>query len=257
MLVRMLFSIITVTYNAAEYLEATLLSTLNQNFKNFEHIVLDGGSQDKTLEIAKRFGHIKIFEGKDEGIADAMNKGALIAQGDYLLYLHGDDLLSSKGVLKMLEIAIKQHPGIQWLYGRSKIIDQNSLLLRETPYESFSSKRLRKYNFLTHPSVCISKDFFHQIGGFDVGLRYAMDYDLWLRASKFSTPLALSSTLSSFREHGKSLSTSHPLNTAKEAYLVRNRYTEGVLERFRSYRTWKKRKKRLKLLPFYNSDASS
>ena len=74
----MRFSIITVALNAEAYLRETLESTREQQFTDFEHILWDGGSQDKTLEIASSFPHVKIHRGRDGGLSEAMNKGAML-----------------------------------------------------------------------------------------------------------------------------------------------------------------------------------
>lgn len=239
----MRFSVITITYNASAYLEQSLTSVASQNFSDFEHILWDGGSLDRTMEIARCFTHLQIYQDQDEGIADAMNKGASLAKGEFLLFLHADDRLAHPNVLKMVDIILRQHEQVNWLYGRADVIDFQGKHLRTTPFEPFSCKRLRKYNFLTHPSVYVKRALFEQVGGFHNNLKYCMDYDLWLRLVQYSIPLAISCTLSCFREHQKSLSTSEPLHVADEAYRVRNRYVTTLLERYGSYRTWKKRRR--------------
>jgi glycosyltransferase involved in cell wall biosynthesis len=237
------FSVITVTFNAEKYLAQTLQSVAAQEGVEFEHLVWDGGSCDRTLEIARRFPHVKLIEGRDQGIADAMNLSAAYAQGEFLLHLHADDLLTHPRALLMVKRVLDLHPDVNWLYGTAHIIDQEGRRLRTTPYEPFSEKRLRKYNFITHPATIVSSALFKKMGGFKVALRYCMDYDLWLRLTRHSTPLALATPLACFREHHNSLSTREPLQVADEAYRVRNSHLSSLYERFRSYRTWKKRRK--------------
>lgn len=239
----MKFSVITITFNAENYLAKSLESVSRQQGVEFEHLLWDGGSTDKTLEIARSFPHLKIHTGSDKGIADAMNRGAALAQGEFLIHLHADDCLLHSKVLLQMAHALKVHPKSRWIYGRAKMIDENDAVRRETPFEPFSWKRLCKYNFITHPSVAVSRALFERVGGFDPALKYCMDYDLWLRLAKIAEPLALSNLFSCFREHTGSLSTSHPCEVADEAYSVRKRYVRGVYPRFRSYLSWKKRKR--------------
>jgi glycosyltransferase involved in cell wall biosynthesis len=239
------FSVITVTFNAEKYLAQTLQSVAAQERVEFEHLVWDGGSCDRTLEIASSFPHVKIIEGKDRGIADAMNLSAAYAQGEFLLYLHADDLLAHPCALLMVKRVLDLHPDVSWLYGKAHIIDQEGSYLRTTSFEPFSEKRLRKYNFITHPATIVSSALFKKVGGFHVNLRYCMDYDLWLRLARYSAPLTLATPLACFREHRDSLSTREPLQVADEAYFVRNCHLFSFYERFRSYRTWKKRRKKL------------
>jgi glycosyltransferase involved in cell wall biosynthesis len=241
----MRFTIITITYQAERYLAETLRSVAIQEGVDFEHILFDGGSHDRTLAIARSFSHVTVIEGKDEGIADAMNRAAAHAKGDFLLFLHADDLLAHSRSLLMADRVLKQHPHVEWLYGKAHVIDFRGSLLRTTPYEPFSFKRLRKYNFITHPATLVSHSLFKKVGGFHKELRYCMDYDLWLRLASFTTPYALTTPLAAFREHKSSLSTKEPLGVTDESYLVRNRYVTSFPERLRSYRTWKKRRNKL------------
>ncbi len=244
----MKFSIVTITYNASTYLEKTLTSVAEQEYTDFEHILWDGGSTDQTLEIARRFPHLKIYEGNDEGISDAMNRGAAFAKGEFLLHLHADDLLAHTRTLSMVAATLQLHPDVEWLYGRAAIINHKGERIRATPYEPYSSKRLRRYNFITHPAAYVKRSLFEQVGGFHKELRYCMDYDLWLRLATHRAGFALPTVLAHFRAHEKSLSTSEPVRVADEAYRVRNRYVATLYERFRSYRTWKKRRRKFQEL---------
>lgn len=235
-------TIITITYNAAAYLEATLQSVVAQECPHIEHLVWDGGSCDGTLDIIRRYPHVTLYQGTDQGIADAMNQGALRAKGRFLLYLHADDLLASPKTLSYLQTALLQYPHTEWFYGQAHMIDAQGVISRTTPLEPFSAGRLRKYNFITHPAALISKKLFNLVGGFDPQLRYCMDYDLWLRATRQVTPIMLPAVLASFREHVQSTSTKNRQQVTDEAYDVRNRYTQTLWERWLSYRTWRRRR---------------
>ncbi len=240
----MRFSIITVTYNAERYLAKTLESVASQTFKDYEHILWDGGSSDRTLDIASQFPHLKIVCGKDCGIGDAMNRAADLTQGDFLLFLHADDCLPQPNILEIVAICLRQHPHIQWLYGLADIIDDKGKKMRTTRFIPFSAAKLRKYNIMTHPATYIARTLFFQIGGF-ADYKYCMDYDLWLRLAERAKIEAfpLPTTLACFREHEYSLSTREKLAVADEAYGVRNIYVRTLSERWKSYRTWKKRRK--------------
>ncbi len=240
------FSVITITYNAEKYLEETLASVASQKFTDYEHIIWDGGSRDRTGEIVKAFPHIKFFQGGDEGIADAMNRGAAQATGEFLLHLHADDLLAHDHVFSYVDVSLRHH-AVSWLYGQAHIIDGQGKKVRTTPFETYTHQRLQKYNFITHPATFIRRSLFEKVGGFHKKWKYCMDYALWLRLAEESSPFALASPLACFREHEESLSTAHPLHVADEAYEVRHPYQRNMWRRFQSYRTWKKRLCSLKL----------
>ncbi len=235
-------SVITITYNAELYVEETLRSIANQTYKDFEHIVWDGGSRDATLDKIRLFPHVQLHQGKDSGISDAMNQGAARASGEYLLFLHADDLLATTTSLEELASYLDQTPKPVWIYGRANLIDAEGRVTRVTPNEPYSATRLRRYNFFTHPSTLVERSLFAQVGGFQTRWKYCMDYDLWLRLALHAEPLEIPVILSCFREHGGSTSTAYPLAVTDEAYQIRNQYVTTWWERWRSYRTWKKRR---------------
>jgi GT2 family glycosyltransferase len=241
----MRFSIVTVTLNAAKYLEQTLASVAGQSFRDYEHIVWDGGSSDGTLEIVRRFPHVKLFTGKDSGISDAMNRGASFASGEYLLHLHADDCLSGAGSLGELDRLLVREGDPVWAYGRAEVVDPDGKLLRTTELAPFDAKRLRKYNTITHPATVLALRLFQESGGFRTDLRYCMDYELWLRLAQRHQAVPLALVLSQFRQHQGSLSTREGFGVADEAYRVRNEYVRNLWERFRSYRTWRSRCRKL------------
>ena len=87
-----LFSIITPCLNRAEFIVEAVESVLAQNYQNFEHIIIDGGSTDGTLELLKRYPHLQIYSGQDQGMYDALNKGLKLARGEIIGFLNSDDL---------------------------------------------------------------------------------------------------------------------------------------------------------------------
>jgi glycosyltransferase involved in cell wall biosynthesis len=240
------FSIVTIALNAEKHLRDTLSSVANQEFHNFEHIVWDGGSTDSTLDIVAQFPHIKLVQGSDSGISDAMNKGASHATGDYIIYLHADDYLAHPQVLVNLDSYLADAPA-PWLYGRAEMVDEGGNLRRITNHIPWDPRRLRRYNIITHPATLIRRDLFEEVGGFDTSLKYAMDYDLWLRLSKKCDAISLPWILAAFRQHEGSLSTREERAVANEAYQVRNNYVESLLERLRSWRTWRRRVSKIML----------
>ena len=90
-------SIITATFNSASTIKSSLVSVLNQNYKNLEHLIIDGKSNDKTLEILNEFNDnkkIKVISEKDKGLYYALNKGVKMAEGDIIGFVHSDDFLN-------------------------------------------------------------------------------------------------------------------------------------------------------------------
>lgn len=120
-----LFSIITVTYNAANTVKPTMQSVAEQSCTLYEHIVMDGASKDDTVAVAHQFAteRTKVFSSPDKGIYDAMNKGMGVATGDYLIFLNAGDRFHSPHTLQELADAImaNDYPGV--VYGQTQLVD--------------------------------------------------------------------------------------------------------------------------------------
>lgn len=120
-----LFSIITVAYNAASTINATLDSVYGQTFENYEHLIIDGASTDSTVDIVDTYNNPKsvVISEKDDGIYDAMNKGMSIAKGEYLIFLNAGDRFPESHTLAHYASAIieNDYPGI--VYGQTRLVD--------------------------------------------------------------------------------------------------------------------------------------
>ena len=116
-----LFSIITVVLNNDKYIEKTIKSVLSQSFKNYEYIVLDGASTDKTIDIIKKYEKKINFwsSEKDNGIYDAFNKGIKIAKGQFICIVNSDDILK-KNALNIIYKYIKKNPNADFFFGSVK-----------------------------------------------------------------------------------------------------------------------------------------
>jgi len=172
-----LISIITITLNAEKYLEQTIQSVLNQTYKNIEYIVVDGGSTDGTLGIIEKYENAidHIISEKDEGIADAMNKGIALSTGAYVLFLHSDDYFKSNDVLEK---------AIELFEDTSDVITCDILFGKQ-----FNLCKPRGFTFWFNFKQCIyhqgtfcRRQLIEKLRGFDTQFRIAMDYDFFLRA---------------------------------------------------------------------------
>jgi len=157
------FSIITVVYNAKEELKKTIKSIQNQTYKNFEHIIIDGASNDGTLEYIKslEFGNTKYISEKDNGIYDAMNKGIDLANGEYLLFLNAGDKFNSDNVLDKIASKIdscKEQPKI--IYGGANVYAQNGKFLSSLKPLDLNKRNLNRYatRVVCHQSIFVYKD---------------------------------------------------------------------------------------------------
>jgi glycosyltransferase involved in cell wall biosynthesis len=222
--VALTFSIITCTWNSAAYLDACIASVLAQEDAHVEMIFVDGGSTDATLEKIRAIPRpVKLLENIRGGISRAMNEGIRIASGEFVAHLHSDDYYLRADVLSCVAAHLTQS-GRDWLFGRI-MRDVNGALLPEgfkAPDYSFA--RLLRRNFIPHPATFVRRTRLNELHGFDTGLQYAMDYDMWLRLGRKTEPVQLNTPLAAFRVHEGSLSTRHHLAAMEEDFKVRLRH---------------------------------
>lgn len=127
------FSIITITYNAASVIEPTLASVAAQSYRNFEYLLIDGGSTDDTVAKAKASGieFAHIVSERDNGLYDAMNKGIKLAKGDYLCFLNAGDAFHSSDTLERIVAAIPDGNSLpDILYGETAEVDEKRCFVR-------------------------------------------------------------------------------------------------------------------------------
>lgn len=172
------FSIITVCYNEEKTIRDTIESVLNQKWHNLEYIIVDGGSEDATLEIiqqyAKKDKRIRWFSGKDSGIYNAMNKGICLAEGEFVYFLNAGDVLHSDNVLeKVSEIAV----GIDILIGDIALKSDTGIVEHSYAVGKELRENLEQGQCVCHQVIFASKRCME--GGFDEQFQICADYD-WL-----------------------------------------------------------------------------
>ena len=231
-----MISVITPSFNQALFIEETIRSVLSQEVNSpFEYIVMDGGSDDGTLEILKKFdGRLKWFSGKDDGQSDAVNKGIAKAGGDIIGWLNSDDIYLP-GTLQKVEEYFARNPRCNWLYGKCRIIDEEGREIRRwmTLYKNLASKRfyyplLLIENFISQPAVFFRKSAFEEAGRLKPGLSLAQDYDLWIRLAKSGPPGVLQDYLASFRIHKKAKSSTYSKKQFIEQYNIHKSHDHGI-----------------------------
>lgn len=213
-----LVSIITPSFNQGDYIEETIKSVLGQDYPSIEYVVIDGGSTDNTLDILKRYNKkIRWITEKDNGQADAISKGIRITSGDIVAWLNSDDILLPGAVATVVD-CFSHHPDVKMVYGKGYFNDTAGKIIGRYPTEPFDSERLAMFNFICQPSTFFKKDAFNDVGGLDIGLRYALDYDLWIRISRKFQVHYISEFLSSYRLHetSKTVACEHALYNHKE-----------------------------------------
>lgn len=206
-------------------LPQAIASVQAQVFDNYEHVFVDGGSNDGTLEYVRSLpGNVKVLENVSGGISRAMNAGIEHASGQIVAHLHSDDYYPYPNVLSKVDASFRENPEAQWLFGRCISNVEGVERRPRTPKLIYSYARLLKRNFIPHPATFVRRELFTFCGMFDETVKYAMDYDLWLRLGRNSSPLQLDEYLAVFRVHPGSLSSANRLAAFEDDYAVRKRY---------------------------------
>ena len=179
-----LISVITISLNAEKYIEQTIQSVLNQTYKNIEHIIIDGGSTDKTVQIINKYrDRIDHFiSEKDEGIADAMNKGVALAKGDYVIFIHADDYFKNDS---SLEDALEYLDGTVDILACDIQYGKDLKVIKPRGFNFW-------FNFKTgvlHQGVICRKSLIRELNGFDKIFKITMDFDFFLRSYRLHAKL--------------------------------------------------------------------
>lgn len=220
----MRFSVITCTLNSEPFLTQSIDSVLSQHYSNIEYVFVDGGSVDGTLERIRTVpGDVKILQNIKGGISHAMNAGIEAATGDVIVHLHSDDYFAHPLVLHHVEAALNQS-GAKWCFGRCLSDIDGQVVPENYRVPTYSYRRLLKGNFIPHPATFVRASVFAQVGLFDESIKYAMDYDMWLRLGKLAVPVQLDEHLAVFRWHPGSLTTTNRMASFEEDYVVRRKY---------------------------------
>jgi len=172
-----LITIITAVFNNEKYLEECILSLHNQKYENYEHIVIDGGSSDNTINIIKKYEDKIDYwcSGNDKGIYDAFNNGMQLATGDYIGFLNSDDYYSHNA-LELLIKYINKYPEKDFFFGAVR--KHWGVLYGYKPYKIYWS-----WGFYSSHSTgfFIKKDSAKKVGLYNLKYKYSSDYDYFFR----------------------------------------------------------------------------
>lgn len=179
----MRISIITATYNSAATIRDTALSVKAQSYESVEHIIIDGGSTDGTLDILKEYQHIgRISSEPDRGMYDAMNKGISMANGDVIGILNSDDFYAGPKVLEKVSEAFASTE-IDAVYGDLDYVDATDAnrLVRSWRSGRYVQDAFKWGWMPPHPTFFVRKEIYERYGGFNLNMGTAADYELMLR----------------------------------------------------------------------------
>ncbi|MDJ0588989.1 MAG: glycosyltransferase family 2 protein [Pleurocapsa sp. MO_226.B13] len=202
-------SIVTPSYNQGKFIESAIQSVLEQNYPNFEHIILDNCSTDRTVEILQNYPHL-IWESKpDRGQSDALNQGFRLATGDIIGWLNADDLYLPECFEKTVK-SFANSPESDIAYGDYRWIDEQGNIVqfrKELDFDLFILKYLH-VSYIIGISTFFRRRIFEEDNFLDTSFHYSMDYEFFLRlARKRYKFVHIDSYLTDFRWHKENKST--------------------------------------------------
>jgi len=208
-------SVVTPSFNQGEFIGRTIESVLSQQGDfDLEYLVVDGGSTDSTLDVLRGFGdRVRWISEADRGQSDAINKGFARGSGEVLAWLNSDDTYQPGALAAVARVFAERRA--EWCFGQCRIVDERDAEVRsfiarykDRAARRYSRARLLMENFIPQPATFFSRELWRAAGPLDERLRYAMDYDLWLRFAARGPPAYLPMPLADFRWHGGSTTAS-------------------------------------------------
>ena len=213
-------SIVTPSYNTGRYIAETLRSVRQQAYPYLEHIVLDSGSTDETLEVLAQFPTVTVIGNAPAGMCEKVNLGFSMARGDVVAWLCADDYYLPGAIGKAID-ALKANPDAALVYCNEVRVDEHSVeICRMRSQQTGHQQLVHEQDYIPHPTVFIRREALHAIGVLNVSFPHVCDWDLWIRISRRFALLYVDDWWAAVRKRPGQLSESHKFTTWLEGRLM-------------------------------------
>ncbi|PCJ63257.1 MAG: hypothetical protein COA79_00180 [Planctomycetota bacterium] len=222
-------SIITPSFNQAEFLEQTIQSVLDQNYPNLEYIIIDGGSTDNSVEIIKKYENSLTFwcSEKDSGQSNAINKGFSRATGEIVAWMNSDDFYHPNVFQHIAELWVnaEEKPGLIFGDGTRSNKEGNNLE-NFWPRKPFFDLNALIYgiDYILQPTTFMNREYLLEVGLLDEDLHYCMDYDLWIKLGSKYQVLTTEKVIANSREYESTKTNTGGFNRIEEMRKMIKRY---------------------------------
>ena len=183
-------SIVTPSYQQAAYLEETIRSVLDQHYPNLEYWIIDGGSQDGSVEIIRKYADQLAgwVSERDSGQAEAINKGFTRATGEIVAWINSDDYYLPGAIQAAVDL-LEQHPDVALVYGDVVAINGEGEVINVQHFKQMGLDDLMQFKIIGQPSVFMRRSVLEKAGFLDLSYHYLLDHELWLRLMQHAAML--------------------------------------------------------------------
>lgn len=216
-----LVSIITPSFNQAAYLEQTIRSVLEQADARIEYILVDGASTDGSVDIVKKYADKFAWwvSEKDNGQADAINKGFARATGDILAWLNSDDYYLPGAVSAAVKI-FNENPGVLMVYGNMLAVDEHGKTFNALNFRQLTLEDLLCFQIIGQPAVFMRRSALQRTGGLDASFHFLLDHHLWIRIAQQGQILHVPQTWAAARYHAEAKNRAKASEFGREAFRI-------------------------------------
>ena len=216
-----LVSIITPSFNQARYLEATIQSVLSQDYPRIEYILIDGASTDGSTEIIRKYKDRFAYwvSEKDNGQAEAINKGLSREKGEIVAWLNSDDYYLPNTISEVTNV-FEENPDIVMVYGDILAVDEHGQTTNVLKYKQLSLENLLCFQIIGQPSVFLRRAALEKAGLLDTSYHFLLDHHLWLRIAQQGKILHVPQIWSAARYHAEAKNRAKAAEFGREAFRI-------------------------------------
>jgi glycosyltransferase involved in cell wall biosynthesis len=216
-----LVSVVTPSFNQARYLESTIESVLSQDYPHIEYIVIDGASTDGSIEIIKKYQNRLAYwiSEKDNGQADAINKGFARARGEIIAWLNSDDYYLPNAISAIVKV-FEENPDTVMIYGDILAVNEVGQTFNVLKFKQLSLEDLLCFQIIGQPAVFFRREVYEKTGGLDTTFHFLLDHHLWIRIAQHGEILHIPQTWAAARYHAEAKNRAKAAEFGREAFRI-------------------------------------